>query len=112
DGHAQAGEVAVLASAAVLLRGREAHQPEAAHLLHDVGREVVVLVPLRGVRGDLRLGELADAAAELLVLARHLERHGAMLTAEVNDRYPSPAVSTKTGKAPSGSNGRRSNVAW
>jgi hypothetical protein len=35
---------------------------------------------------DLGLGELANAAAELLVLAGQLERHAAMLTPEVNDR--------------------------
>ena len=86
DRHAQAGEVAVLARAAVLLGGGQAHQPEPAHLLDDVGGEVVVLVPLRGVRRDLGLGELADAAAELLVLAGQLERHTPMLTREVNDR--------------------------
>ena len=80
DRHAQAGEVAVLARAAVLLRSGQAHQPQAAHLLDDVGGEVVVLVPLRGVRRDLGLGELANAAAELLVLAGQLERHAAMLT--------------------------------
>ena len=76
DRDAQAGEVAVLAGAAVLLRRGQTHQPEAAHLLDDVGREVVVLVPLRCVGGDLRLRELADAATELLVLAGQLERHG------------------------------------
>jgi len=47
---------------------------------------VVVLVPLRRVGRDLRLGELADTAAELLVLAGQLERRAAMLTPEVNDR--------------------------
>ena len=55
--------------AAVLLGRGEPEQPELAHLLHHVDREVVVAVPLRGVRRDLGLGELADAAAELLVLA-------------------------------------------
>ena len=57
------------AGAAVLLGRGEPEQPEGAHLLHDVDREVVVAVPLRGVRRDLGLRELADAAAELLVLA-------------------------------------------
>ena len=73
-----AGEAAVLAGqprAAVLLRSGEAHQPERAHLLHDVGREVVVAVPLCGVRRDLGLREVADAATELLVLGRQLEGH-------------------------------------
>ena len=45
----------------------------------SVDREVVVAVPLRGVRRDLGLGELADAAAELFVLAGQLVAHGAML---------------------------------
>ena len=63
--------------AAELLGRGEAHQPEVAHLVHDVGREVVVLVPLRGVRRDLGQGELADALAEGLVLGGQLERrHG------------------------------------
>ena len=86
DRHAEAGEVAVLAGAAVLLGGGQAHQPELAHLLHHVGREVVVAVPLRGVGRDLGLGEVADATPELLVLARQLVRHGDILAALVNDR--------------------------
>ena len=32
--------------AAVLLRGGQAEEAELAHLLHDVGREVVIAVPL------------------------------------------------------------------
>ena len=76
DRDAQAGEVAVLARAAVLLGGGEAHQPELAHLLHHVGREVVVAVPLGRVGRDLGLGEVADHTPELLVLARQLVRHG------------------------------------
>ena len=63
------------ARAAVLLGGGEPEQAERAHLVHDVGREVVVAVPLRGVRRDLGLGEVADAAAELLVLGGQLEAH-------------------------------------
>ena len=63
DRQAEAGEVAVLAEAgaAVLLRRGQPEQPELAHLLHDVDREVVVAVPLRGVRRDGGLGEVADA---------------------------------------------------
>ena len=59
----------------------EPHQPELAHLLHDVDREVVVAVPLRGVRRDLLLGEVADGTTELLVLGRQLEAHGRDATA-------------------------------
>ena len=40
DRDAEAGEVAALAGAAVLLRHDEAEQPEVAHLGHEVGREV------------------------------------------------------------------------
>ena len=89
DRDAQAGEVAVLARAAVLLGRGEPEQPELAHLLHDVDREVVVAVPLRGVRRDLGLGELADALPELLVLAGQLEAVVLMarrLLRSVNDR--------------------------
>ena len=50
------------------------NRPELAHLVHDVDREVVVAVPLRGVRRDLGLGELADDLAEGLVLSGQLER--------------------------------------
>ena len=78
DGQAQRREAAVLAGhpgAAELLGSGEAHQAERAHLLDHVGREVVVAVPLRGVRRDLGLGEVADAAAELLVLGGQLEGH-------------------------------------
>ena len=80
DRHAEAGEVAVLAGAAVLLRSGQAHQPELAHLLHHVGREVMVAVPLRGVGCDLGLREVADTAPELLVLARQLVGHGGHAT--------------------------------
>ena len=64
DRDTEAGEVAVLARTAELLGRGEAEQPELAHLLHDVDREVVVLVPLRGVRRDLGLRELAHALPE------------------------------------------------
>ena len=36
------------------------NRPEVAHLVDDVDREVVVAVPLRGVRRDLLLREVAD----------------------------------------------------
>ena len=77
DRHTQAGEVAVLARTPELFRRGEAEQPELAHLLHGVDGEVVVLVPLRGVRRDLGLRELAHALPERLVLSSQLERcHG------------------------------------
>ena len=52
DGDAQRGEVG--AAAAVLLRERQAEQPELAHRQHGVDREGVVAVPLLGVRRDGR----------------------------------------------------------
>ena len=83
DRDAQRGEVAV--RAAVLLRRRQAEQPEVTHLLDHVDREVVVAVPLRDVRRDLLLGEVADRPAELLVFRRELERHDRMLARLVSD---------------------------
>ena len=62
--------------AAELLGHDEAEQPEVAHLGHEVGREVVVAVPLRDVRRDLALGELADDRAEVLVVLAELEHVG------------------------------------
>ena len=73
DGDAQAGEVAV--GAAVLLGRGEPEEAEVAHLVDDVDREVVVAVPLRGVRRDLLLREVAHRAAELLVVLGQLEAH-------------------------------------
>ena len=59
-------------------------RPSCAHLLHDVDREVVLAVPLRGVRRDLLLGEVADGTPELLVLGGQLEAHGRMLPLQVS----------------------------
>ena len=44
-------------------------------LLHHVDREVVLAVPLGGVRRDLLLGEVANGTPELLVLGGQLEAH-------------------------------------
>ena len=68
DRHAEAGEVAVLAGTAVLLGRGEAEQAQLTHLVDDVHGEVVLAVPLGDVRGDGLLGEVADHAAEGLVL--------------------------------------------
>ena len=79
DRQAERGEAAVLAGQPAPPNSSGAvrpHQAEPAHLLHHVGREVVVAVPLRGVRRDLLLREVADAATELLVLGGQLEAHG------------------------------------
>ncbi len=56
------------AAAAVLLRERQAEQPEPAHREHRLDREAVVAVPVGGVRRDLGLGELAHDVAELHLL--------------------------------------------
>jgi hypothetical protein len=66
DGDAQRDEVAV--AAAPLAREHEPEQAELAHLLHDLQREVVGLVPGGDVGGDLGLGEVADDLAEREVL--------------------------------------------
>ncbi len=66
-------------AAAVLLRGGQPEQAELTESRHDLDREVVLAVPAGGVRGDLRLGELADDLAERLVLVGQLEVHSAGL---------------------------------
>ena len=75
DRHAQRGEVAT--GAAVLLGEHDAEQTELAHRPHDVDREVVVTVPLRSVRRDLGLGELAHRLTQHLVLVAQLPCHRA-----------------------------------
>ena len=64
---------AMTAGAAVLLADDEAEQAKFAHLWHQFGREVVVAIPLRDVRGDLVLGEVSDESAEVLVVLGQLE---------------------------------------
>src|SRR5690606_16445613 len=54
--------------AAVLLRDADAEQPEVRELRDDLLREALLLVPLPGVRKDLRAGELADGLAKELVV--------------------------------------------
>ena len=66
--------------AAVLLGDRDAADPQLAELLHDVERELLVLVPLAGARRDLLGGELPDEVADLLLLRRELELHPIEIT--------------------------------
>ncbi len=73
DRDAQRGEVRP--RAAVLLRRGQPEQAEFAHGVHDVDREMVLAVPLRHVRRDLALGEVAHDLAERLVVLGQLERH-------------------------------------
>ena len=58
-----------------VLGDRDAADPELAQLLHDVERELLVLVALAGARRDLLGGELPDEVADLLLLGRELEFH-------------------------------------
>ena len=66
----------VRARAAVLLRHADAHQPQLAELPEQLARKAVVAVPLRRVRLDLRVRELARQRLDLLLLRRQLEVHG------------------------------------
>ena len=61
--------------AAELLRHHEPEQPQLAHLVHDVDREVLVPIPLRNVRGDLALGEITHDLAEGFVVLGQFEAH-------------------------------------
>ena len=54
--------------AAVLLRERDAHQPQPAELLHDLVREALLVIQRLGDRRHLALGEVADGAADQLVV--------------------------------------------
>src|SRR5207245_6327158 len=56
-------------------RDREPQEPERAHLLHDVDREGLMLIPLRGARRNLLVGELANERSELLLLLGEVEVH-------------------------------------
>ncbi len=71
DGHAQRCEVA--AGTTVLDGERQAHEPEAAHLADDIGREHVIAIPFLGVRCDLGFGEVPDDLAECLVVVGESE---------------------------------------
>ena len=62
----------VLERAAELLGHDEAEQAELAHARHEVGREVVLAVPLGDVRLDGLGRELADHLAEVLVVLAQL----------------------------------------
>ena len=63
------------AGAAVLLGKLDAHQAERGQLRHQLGGKVLRLVPLAHVRADFGLGELADAAAQQLLLFGQAEVH-------------------------------------
>ncbi len=59
--------------ATVLFGKGDAHRPQFAELADHVGWEVVGLVPLASVGGDLALGELADGVPEGALIVGQLE---------------------------------------
>ena len=63
------------AGAAVLLGKLDAEQAERRQLRHQLGGEMLVLVPLADVRPDFGFGELADAAAQQFLLFGRPEVH-------------------------------------
>ena len=65
----------VAAGAAVLLRDRQAHQPELAELGDELVREARLAVELLGHRRHLLPRELAHGVADELLLLREIEVH-------------------------------------
>ena len=64
-------------AAAVLLGERDPHQPELAHLGHDLVGEALLAVELLGHGRDLLLGEVADGLLEQPVVVGEVEVHAA-----------------------------------
>ncbi len=73
DRDAERGEVAVATTP--LGREHQAEQAEVAHRLHRLQRKDVLLVPVRGVRGDLAFGKVSDNLAEGFMFGRQVEIH-------------------------------------
>ena len=82
----------VESQAAVLLGDGEAEQPQLAHAFHDLVREDVVVLELRGHRDDLLLGELAHQQHHLaLLVGEALQRQ-----AHAGDSWlPTPAATPR-----------------
>ena len=78
----------VAAGAAVLLGHRQAHQPQLAELGDELVREALLTVELLGDGSDLRLRELADRAADQLLLVRELEVQATSLPSSAMSRTP------------------------
>ena len=81
------------AAAAVLLGDGHAHQPELRQLRDEVVGKAVLPVELLGDRGDLLLGEVADRAADELLLLGEVEVHAESRCASSTIRrtpYPVP----------------------
>jgi hypothetical protein len=74
---------------AVLLRERDAHPPELAHLAHDVGREALGPVELLGDRRHFLHREVADGALQQLGVVGQVENHRTMRI--VPRESPAPA---------------------
>ena len=74
----------VAAASAVLLRERDAHQPELPELLDDRVRERLRAVQLLRDRSHLPLGEVAHRAADQLVVVGEIEVHAILIP---NARY-------------------------
>src|SRR5204862_2479193 len=71
----------VRTGAAVLLRDADAHQSGLGQLPEELAREPLLPVPLRGVRLDLRLRELARQRLDLALLGRQAQVHDKTLVA-------------------------------
>ena len=65
----------VAARAAVLLRERDPHQPELPELGDDLVGEALLAIQRLGHRRHLALGEVADGAADQLVVVGEVEVH-------------------------------------
>jgi hypothetical protein len=70
----------VAPSAAVFLRERDPHQPELPELGHDLVREALLAVELLRDGLHLALGEVADGAADQLVVVGEVEVHATQCT--------------------------------
>jgi len=76
----------VAARAAVLLRDRNAHQPELGQLSDEIVREAVLSVELLGHRRDALQRKLAHRLADQLMLGRKVEVHRPSALEERNSR--------------------------
>jgi hypothetical protein len=71
-----------------VLREWDPHQPELSELRDDLVRERLRAVELLRDRRHLALGELADGAADQLVVGREVEVHAAIKASGVDARHP------------------------
>ena len=78
----------VAAAAFVLLRNRDAHEPQLGKLGDDVVGKAMLAVELLRDRRDAPLREIAHGAAEQLVLFGKIEIH--------EERRPASSVSNRT----------------